>query len=336
MLSGFWTCHNSNTTEPSAKVSLWTSLDLNSDTFSQVFYHEDGLYVSAGRHGVFVQTPAFFGEWKHIGLEFPEFDGTNPRLGVNGVTFLGERIFASAFVHQTAPNIFLWSNNDSSWAAVAQGVPNTFILSMISLDDRFLLVSTFDRGYQRSSDGGTTWSQVFGRDGNLLGEATFQISTEFVYAGWQSAFFTPFLHRSDDHGLTWEDIVLNGLLSTDGRINSIGTDLASSSLYICVDSIVYVSMNGGDTFAPILQSNSDAHVVVNPFDADEVWVASDSLYVSHDAGRSWQGHSLPPDGQTLGKMAVDWKTGLMVVAVWFGNGNGTIYCVDMSAVRSSD
>jgi hypothetical protein len=65
LLFCLWGCDDGEPVAPPAKSGeMWIRQDvMESKFFTHMIHSGDALYVAAGREGVFMQSPAFFGEW---------------------------------------------------------------------------------------------------------------------------------------------------------------------------------------------------------------------------------------------------------------------------------
>lgn len=166
-----------------------------------------------------------------------------------------------------------------------------------------------DRGIFRSVDGGQTWDKVLYKDDasaavdialdpqnskTLLAALCQEIRSpgHFSSVGPGSG-----IYRSDDGGSTWLELSGHGL--PDGPLGKIAVAISggeSSRAYALIEAPggggLYRSSDGGDSWELVnssLQPSASraVHIVVNPKTSDEIYLVSDGLFHSLNAGVSF-------------------------------------------------
>ncbi|VVS91813.1 WD40/YVTN/BNR-like repeat-containing protein [Desulfoluna spongiiphila] len=169
-----------------------------------------------------------------------------------------------------------------------------------------------DRGVYRSKDGGKSWKQVFFKheqagvidlvlcehDPTILYAATFEVfrRTWGLKAGGPNSG----IFKSIDGGDTWIEITRNPGMATDdlGRIGLAHSKKAPERITALVDSKekpgLYQSEDGGKTWAFVSDNVNIIqrpfyymHLHASPHNGDELWVLSNKLWQSMDAGKTW-------------------------------------------------
>ena len=173
-----------------------------------------------------------------------------------------------------------------------------------------------ERGIYRSRDGGRTWTRVLYRN-SKTGAADLSIDPNerrTVYATLWEAVRRPWeivsggsgsgIFRSRDGGDTWTEITRAAGLP-DGVRGKVGISAAPKSgrVYLIVeakDGGVFRSEDGGDTWergstATALRERAwyYEHVHAHPSDPDTVWVLNKSVWISRDAGATFDALSMP-------------------------------------------
>ena len=268
---GLWKTTNKGTT--------WTPIFENQKvaTFGDVAIYEGDpriLYVGTGEqnnrqstswgNGVYKSTDAG-ATWTHLGLA-------------------ATRHIGRVAIHPTNPDI--------AWVAAAGDLwaPNA------------------DRGVFRTSDGGRTWSKTLFVD-SLTGATDIvvnPINPDVVIAATYQRLRTPWgyngggkgsgIWKSTDGGETWRAITEGIPTGDKGRI---GLAIARSDPRIVIATIehrteagTYRSEDGGDTWRRVNPLNPRpmyySKPVIDPTNADRVWIPGVTVYRSEDGGRTFR------------------------------------------------
>ena len=275
--NGLWKTIDAGTT--------WTSVgdkDFKMGSMGAVSISEsnpDIMYVGTGEpqmrnnvtwgDGVYKSTDG--GEtWKNIGLNDTKhisqvrIHPTNPDI-----------VYVGAYGHAFGPNeergVFKTVDGGKSWEKVLYKGPNLGVIDLVmnhsKPEELFASMWEFERkawgpktgggesGLYHSTDGGKTWKNISKNHGmpegrfGRIGIAMANVDANRVYALIDSE-TKPGLYRSDDNGENW----------------------------------AFVS----DFFQIIGRPFYYSHVMVNPSNADEVWVPNNRLFSSRDAGKTWR------------------------------------------------
>lgn len=268
---GLWKTTNKGTT--------WTSIFENQKvaTFGDVAIFEgnpDILYVGTGEqnnrqstswgNGVYKSTDAG-ATWTHLGLE-------------------GTRHIGRVAVHPR--------NADIAWVAAAGN----------------LWAPSSERGVYRTADGGRTWARTLFID-SLTGATDIvvnPVNPDLVVAATYQRLRTPWgfngggagsgLHKSVDGGVTWRPVTAGIPEGDKGRI---GLAIARSDPRVLIATIehrtlggTYRSEDGGDTWTRVNALNPRpmyySKPVIDPTNADRVWIPGVTVYRSDDGGRTFR------------------------------------------------
>ncbi|HMN07724.1 MAG TPA: hypothetical protein PKC83_02975 [Gemmatimonadaceae bacterium] len=268
---GLWKTTNKGTT--------WTPIFENQKvaTFGDVAIFEGDariLYVGTGEqnnrqssswgNGVYKSTDAG-ATWTHLGLA-------------------ATRHIARVAIHPTNPDIVWVAAAGDLWA------PNA------------------DRGVYRTTDGGRTWSRTLFVD-SLTGATDIVVdptNPDVVVAATYQRLRTPWgfngggagsgIWKSVDGGVTWQAITAGIPAGDKGRI---GLAIARSNPRILIATIehrteggTYRSEDGGDTWVKVNALNPRpmyySKPVIDPTNADRVWIPGVTVYRSEDGGRTFR------------------------------------------------
>jgi photosystem II stability/assembly factor-like uncharacterized protein len=260
--------------------------------------------------------------WQHIGLEDTRHigrvlvDPKNPDI-----------VFVAALGHAYGPNetrgVFRSTDGGRTWTKVLYKDANTGAIDLAFDPDNSRIVyatlwnahrppwSTYapvqgpGGGLYKSTDGGSTWTQISGNglptaDWGRAGIATIKnvvyllLDTLNGQGGG--------LYRSDDRGNTWKQV------STDRRLfnrqwyfGEITTDPTNPDIVYVPAVSVYKSADGGKTFTVLkgAPGGDDYHFLwIDPTDGRRMIVASDQgTVISVDGGSSWSSWYNQPTAQ---------------------------------------
>ena len=285
-------------------------------TNRNVFYHAGG--------GLFKTTDAGH-TWEPVGddqfncgsLGAIDISQTNPDIMYvgggepqmrNNVSW-GDGVYKTTDGGETWTNIGLNETRHISQVVIHPNDPNTVYVCGFG--------SAFGPskhgGLFKTTDGGKTWEHVLfkSEDTGVIDLALnpsnpnelFASVWEFERKAWGPKTGGPGsgLWHSTDGGKNWTDITKNPGLPAGvfGRIGVTMSAANANRVYAIIDNEtkpgLYVSEDNGKTWT----FNSDffqiigrpfyySHVIVNPGNADEVWIPNNSLYSSRDAGKTWR------------------------------------------------
>jgi photosystem II stability/assembly factor-like uncharacterized protein len=272
------------------------------DMRSQISYG-DGMYKStdAGK------------TWKHLGLESTRQIG---RVAVDPKN--ADVVFVAALGHAYGPNpergVFRSRDGGATWQKVLfkSDSVGAIDLAIDPRDSRIVYASLWNTrrppwsiyppsygpgsGLFKSTDGGTTWTEL---TAGLPSEGAGRIGIAVALSNPRRVFAIVDakqggLYRSDDAGRTWT------LASGDNRIWGRGW-------YFC-------------------------KVVVDPKNADVVYVSNTSLYRSTDAGKSWTAIKGAPGGDDYHQLWISPEDPARMV---LGSDQGAVVSVDGAETWSS-
>ncbi|MBZ5627601.1 MAG: hypothetical protein LAO06_01910 [Acidobacteriia bacterium] len=260
--------------------------------------------------------------WTHIGLEDTRhigrvlIDPKDPNI-----------VFVAALGHAYGPNaergVFRSSDGGRSWQKVLYKDENTGAIDLAFDPENSKIIyatlwnahrppwSTYapiqnaGGGLYKSTDGGTTWTQIkgnglpeadWGRAGIATSRAVVYVLLD-VLKGAEGG-----LYRSDDRGSSWRRV------SDDKRIfgrqwyfGEITADPNNPNIVYAPNVALYKSSDGGKTFAALkgAPGGDDYHFLwLDPDDAARMIVASDQgTIVSVDGGKTWTSWFNQPTAQ---------------------------------------
>jgi photosystem II stability/assembly factor-like uncharacterized protein len=213
-----------------------------------------------------------------------------------------------------------------------------------------------ERGVFRSRDGGATWQKMLFKNDNV-GAADLAFdpqNSQIIYASlWNTrrppwSIYPPSygpgggLFKSTDGGSTWQPLTQGLPTEKLGRIGIAVAPTNRNRVYAIVDAKaggLYASNDAGATWSLISGDNRlwgrgwyFCKVVVDPKNADIVYVSNTALYRSTDAGKSWTPIKGAPGGDDYHQLWIypDDPNRMIV-----GSDQGAVVSVDGGATWSS-
>lgn len=288
--------------------------------------NQNTLWIGTCNTGIYQSTDGG-NTWIPKGEDFQElaisdivFEPGNPNtmyvatgdLNISGNVKIGDGIYKSTDGGNTWQNIGL--GHTSIVSEIIIDPNNTNIIYASTMGKHY--TSDVDRGVYKSTDAGTSWSQVFNTatDAGAIDILMDPFNSNTLYCAMFNRTRTnqvtiasgpnSLLYKSTNGGTTWNPI-MNGLPQGNNSRISIEASKLTPNLLFCsiVNSAydldgVYQSANGGASWTSI-SGNIDAsnlggfgwyfgHVVVSPYNDQELSLLGVDLQSTYDGGNIWQ------------------------------------------------
>jgi photosystem II stability/assembly factor-like uncharacterized protein len=154
----------------------------------------------------------------------------------------------------------------------------------------------------RSTDEGTTWKAVEGKDlpAEPMGRIGIAIapgtSGQRIYANARQG-----LYRSEDGGATWQRSTTDPRIFSSGYISEVSVDPKDANIVYAQQTSLYRSTDGGKTFEAWVgaPSGDDFHVMwINPLNTQDIILGVDQgAIVTVNGGQTWSSWYNQPTGQ---------------------------------------
>ena len=179
----------------------------------------------------------------------------------------------------------LWASRNTPWRT-----------SVLELDNK--------GGIFKSTDGGSTWTQLRGGLPSGMGRAGIAVAksdSKHVYA-WVNSRDSGAIYRSDDAGATWTKVNSEERISGRGSdFSGIAVDPADASVVYVANTTTYRSTNGGKTFTGIkgAPGGDDYHTVwIDPGNRNVIFLGADQgATLSVNYGETWSSWYNQPSAQ---------------------------------------
>ena len=213
----------------------------------------------------------------------------------------------SRFVYAATPGSGFYRSTDggATWQLMSRG-PNRFRLHILGVDPHdprrvYVMARDLynDRGFFRSEDGGKHWRRSdAGIPETVVGVAFDPATPGRLYAATSTG-----LYRSSDRGTNWSRIAFAGKLVLRVTVAPGDPRIVLASLLTDRDGTTERSIDGGATFAKVLDSAMQEYAF-DPGRPGRLYGISSSfgLYRSDDLGATWTG--LPAQSASFQTLAV--------------------------------
>ncbi|MDT5157876.1 MAG: hypothetical protein QOH51_2233 [Acidobacteriota bacterium] len=230
-------------------------------------YYNLNIFRFVGGAITDVSPPADDNEKNSVWMAFIALDVKNPRT-----------VFTGSY------RVWRTLNDGNTWKAVSAALDGSPIsaIEIASADSKRIYVGTENGGFFRSTDGGNTWSANMA-GATLPGMTITRLAASPSDARLLYATVANFGHshifRSHDGGVTWEDIDKGQLPDVPHHSIAIPPD-SPSTIYVCNDVGVFVSLDSGNTWMSITRNLPNTMVV------DLVYQRKDGTLSAATYGRS--------------------------------------------------
>lgn len=259
-------CSLFDSSETGDKESRWESLFFPEQTGYSLFLDGKDLYVAAGFDGLWVIDVSVDNtEWEYIGHRVTEGE-RHFESGVQAIDVHKGKItigYADPPVQEDGHKIGLWCSEDrgETWSPCDDGArqllggePWSSARSIIRSPhtDNHMLIG--DGSIFRSTNKGTQWGRTYPEPeypyrytSLYFGLAWHPMRANEVWAYGETGRFQPWLMRSNDGGVTWDESYSQIRIPRDNAFYSMAIDPVNPDIiYLGAQGAVIRSLNGGD------------------------------------------------------------------------------------------
>jgi len=271
-----------------AKIKMDDKKDISSINVLSVAvdpFDENTIYLGSEKNGIFVSHDGAE-TWEQ--MNFPE--------KVYGLALdhsIPDVIYASG-VFKDRAKIFKKIGKGSEWKEIYTEPSDGTIISSLAIDKfnaNILYAGTSQGVIFKTTDGGSTWNNLYKADAPVTSIAFDSSNSTIVYFG----VFQRGLLRTSNGGSQVENIthILSGLGGNQNVFSVVADPRVSGTVYVGLSNGISKSVDGGATWTEInvlgSSKNFPARVIaVNPQNSKEiVYVAGKAIYKSVDGGSQW-------------------------------------------------
>jgi ligand-binding sensor domain-containing protein len=204
--------------------------------------------ICSGDNDIFVATSNGFYLSENAGQSWMEKDSGLSNIRIEAMIMIDSCIYIGTF----GSGVYKSCDKGNTWLNISFNLPSQTIRALTKFSN-YILCGT-SQGIYRSSELSTDWEEIFQVTSpqTLFVDINEQIFVGTVYDG---AFI------SKDSGITWNNLVNNGLYASDVR--SFGTDLAGNIYAGTYGAGIYVSHDSGNNWINLNEGLT--HKTVNSF-----------------------------------------------------------------------
>jgi len=287
--------------EQEPPVAVWQSLDLK-DKPATLVLSEPYLYACAGNDGLWRKNLQTSGsEWEFLGLGKTGRYGLTTGAVQDVVISVENPDWILAATRDIGP--FRSLDGGNTWTLAGNGLEYFYGSdTLFNIIYRFLqypsyIIGTSSGAIYRTDDFANSWVPISsnGPGGFLDAIANHNLFPNIIWMGGTGWIEEPFLQKSIDSGIKWQDIEIDSLIGDVNGVNSIAFDPENSDItYVGCDDEIIATTDGGRTWKKLFASGAWA-ILVDPRNSSHLWAASLDIkpFETWDAGVTW----LPMKGE---------------------------------------
>lgn len=332
-------CKDSCTGPPDYPVE-WTFLGLDGMYIKKLVFSQGKLYVCTGRDGLFRLNDPTRNDtkWEYLGLADERLDRNR---GIYDIVTLNDTLLVCHYTGDHSfdkPGISRSIDNGKTWTAIDNGFiknpqyPTSALI--LTLDQSPFDPSMVIAGCSSdctdiyiSKDFGLSWEAKNIRPPG--GEIRFHIARfhstneNEIWAGMDLGFdvVRPFLYRSVDLGEIWQTVIERPY-DPDAQSEYL-QDISFSSernntVYVAFQQTIIKSVDSGITWTTSFDTLNTGifwNIASHPNDGNQlIACATDSLYQTFNAGKTWETLMAKPENTGMMKdLVVDWNNKMLYV-----------------------
>jgi photosystem II stability/assembly factor-like uncharacterized protein len=256
------------------------------------------------------------------------------------IVFNEDTLLAGIAESDTA--LYRSTNAGHTWAPFENGYGGAYQESVLSLDrltdSSDVLFATGAAVIARSPNRGQSWNPVWGGWGGMaMGMVFVQADpndASHVWAGGESALFGPWLYKSTDFGLTFDEVdVLN---AGDNRCHDIAIMPGNTSrAWVSMEGYVRETQDGGESWKTVFENNFYLYCIeIDPMRPENLYLSGFrydkplTLFVSRDTGSSWDNVVSGAGAAGIGALCMKLESRTTTNTLYLGTTSGVYRYLD--------
>lgn len=270
----------------------WEFLGLADRSVYTLHQYNEFLYIGTDDGVYRTNLDDTLNDWEYLGMA-----GNSIRalIAIAPDTILAGLTSGSAAIYRTTNNGQSWAPYENGWGGGS--FHPVFAFESVPTFRSTGILATGMAVIGLSQNSGESWQVLWGSwDGFAMGLVFIRVDPNMpnvIWAGGESAIFSPWLLKSTDYGAYWEfkDVYFGG----DNRCHDIAVYPGNSDIaWVSMEGLIRKTYDGGDNWVNVLMNNYYIYgIEIDSIRPDYLYASGYrydqplTLFMSEDSGSSW-------------------------------------------------